>query len=373
MKNKIIFISSSAMPLEVFLLDQIKLLSKKYEIILITNYNNYNKKIFNDFNIISIPISRNINLLNDFISLIKVIFFFIKFKPKLIISITPKGGLISSTANYFIKIKHLHFITGQNWINKNGFLRFFYKSIDKFTFSNASSLLLDSSSQIKFLKSEKFKIDKMKLINSGSICGVRTDIFLPNKTFKYSERKKLEINKNTIIILYAGRIHYEKGIYELYNVCKKIFNEGFKISLFLVGAIEDKNFFKIIEQNKSFISYFEHNAFPQKFMQISDIFCIPSYREGFGLSVIEASACELPILGTNINGLKDSILDNHTGILFKPYNEIDFYNKLKKLIMNEGLRYQLGKSGRKRVLSNFNKKDVLNFIDMHIHKIINSS
>ena len=52
----------------------------------------------------------------------------------LIISITPKCGLISSTANYFIKIKHLHFITGQNWINKNGFSRFFYKSIDKENF-----------------------------------------------------------------------------------------------------------------------------------------------------------------------------------------------------------------------------------------------
>ena len=371
MKNKVVFISSSIMPLDIFLYDQIKLLSKKYKIYLITNSHNYNKKKFTGINVITIPFSRYINIFTDLISLIKVFLLFLNLKPLLVISITPKGGFITAMANYFIKIKHLHFITGQNWINQIGLKRFFLKSFDKFTFSHSTSMLVDSKSQIKFLKAENFKINKIELINSGSICGVNTNTFSPNNTFKNTKRKMLEINNNHIIILYVGRIHRDKGIYELYDVCKKLSNENFKIKLFLVGSMEDKNFSKIVNKNKSFIYYYKHNVYPQKFMQIADIFCIPSYREGFGLSVIEASSCELPILGTNIYGLKDSIANNYSGILFKSGDSIDFYNKLKKLILDKDLRLELGKNGRKRAISDFNKKDVLKFIDLHIRKLIN--
>jgi len=371
MKNNILFISSSMMPLELFLFNQIKLLSNQYDVYLITNNKHYNSSQFTNSNIIPIPISRNINIFYDFLSLLKLFYIFLKFKPKLIISITPKGGLISAMANYVIKCKHLHFITGQNWINKKGIIRFFYKFFDKFTFHNSTSMLVDSKSQIKFLKSQNFKTNKMKLINLGSICGVSPDIFHPNKTFKNNERKKLKIKKTNIVILYLGRIHKDKGIFELYNVTKKLFNEGFDIMLFLVGNIEDKNLHKIITRNKEFISHYEHNSNPQKFMQISDIFCIPSFREGFGLSVIEASSCELPILGTNIYGLKDSIANNYTGILFKLGDRSDFYNKLKKLIIDKDLRRELGKNGRKRAISDFNKKDVVKFIDLHIRNLIN--
>jgi len=80
----------------------------------------------------------------------------------------------------------------------------------------------------------------------------------------------------------------------------------------------------------------------------------------------------LPILGTNISGLKDSIVNNYTGILFRLGDSNDLYHKLKKLIMDKNLRLQLGKNGRKRVISDFNQKDVVKFIDLHIQKIINS-
>ena len=50
-------------------------------------------------------------------------------------------------------------------------------------------------------------------------------------------------------------------------------------------------------------------------MKIADIFCLPSFREGFGLSVIEASSTELPVIGSNIIGLEESIVNKETGLL----------------------------------------------------------
>ena len=55
----------------------------------------------------------------------------------------------------------------------------------------------------------------------------------------------------------------------------------------------------------------------EPFLQTSDIFCLPSEREGFGLSVIEASACELPVVCSDIYGLRDTLVHNVTGYKFK--------------------------------------------------------
>ena len=55
-------------------------------------------------------------------------------------------------------------------------------------------------------------------------------------------------------------------------------------------------------------------------MQAADIFCLPSYREGFGSSIIEAAACGLPAIASRIYGLTDAVKEGETGLLVNPGN-----------------------------------------------------
>jgi glycosyltransferase involved in cell wall biosynthesis len=85
------------------------------------------------------------------------------------------------------------------------------------------------------------------------------------------------------------------------------------------------------------------------YLNMMDIFVALSLRESFGVAVIEASACELPVVVTNIGGLKEVVEDNVTGLLVPPENAEETVVALEKLIFNPELRKELGRNGRNRV------------------------
>ena len=88
-------------------------------------------------------------------------------------------------------------------------------------------------------------------------------------------------------------------------------------------------------------------------MAAADIFCLPSRREGFGMVALEAAACELPSIGTNIYGLQDAIVHQKTGLLIPSGDIATLITALKTLIRDPALRSRFGRFGRNRVRSDF--------------------
>ena len=87
-----------------------------------------------------------------------------------------------------------------------------------------------------------------------------------------------------------------------------------------------------------------------------DIVVLPSYREGFGNVLIEASAMKKPVIATDIVGCKDAVKPNETGLLVEPRNSLALKNALNKLLSDDHLREKLGQHGRKWVESEFDRK-----------------
>ena len=108
-----------------------------------------------------------------------------------------------------------------------------------------------------------------------------------------------------------------------------------------------------------------------KFMSAADVFCLPSEREGFGMSVIEASSCNLPVVISNISGLIDTAINNNTGLFFDAKIKNDLYRKLYKLIKDKNLRKQLGSNGRIFVTDKFDHNKVITFLENYILEKIN--
>lgn len=355
-----------------FFINHIRFLSKKYHISFATSENKKiiiinNKKFKNYY----IQVKRNFDILN----LTKNIYILLKILKKnryqFIISLHPKIGLISAITSFFYSIIRIHIFTGQIWsIKRNN--NFIFKIIDKIIFNNCDFLLADSSNQIKFLLKNGFIKKKITLLNNGSIRGVgKSKLISKNKILSIKQKYNIPISSK--IILYSGRINFDKGIDTLiksFVILQK--NNYKKIYLLIIGddEIDINSYLSSYSSsilNKIVILPYTNRI--SQFYSISDIFCLPSLREGFGMSVIEASFHSLPVVVSDIYGLSDSYLNNHTGLNFKVSNEIDLSKQLLRLLDNANLGRVMGANGKKFVKNRFSEDDISKFLLNYIERL----
>ena len=370
MKKKICFAASVPTSINVFWRNQIILCKSLFNVTIASSPKN--KTHLRDLKVHykNLKIDRNPSIFLDFILLI-IFYRYLKKKNFYILHTqTPKVGFIFQLAGWAAKIPfRIHTFTGQVWANKRGLSRILLKFFDKIIFYLSTHIIIDSHSQKKFLISENI-INKKKSIvfGYGSISGVNIDKF--NTRLKVENlRRKYGIPKNDLIILYIGRLNPDKGIMDLikaFNILKKShknlsmvfvgFEDGIKISDIKekISKKFQKNFF-----------YFKYSLNPNHFMRLSDILCIPSYREGFGQVVIEAAGCGTPSVVSNIYGLKDAIINNKTGLFFKTKNINNLTKKLNKLIVDKNLRHKMSYEAEKRVKNYFTSRiidsELINF------------
>ena len=92
---------------------------------------------------------------------------------------------------------------------------------------------------------------------------------------------------------------------------------------------------------------------PERFMAAADVFCLPSYREGFGTVIIEAAACGVPAIASRIYGVTDAVIDGVTGILHAPGDTTALAAGMARLAAERQSRRALGEAARKRALADF--------------------
>jgi glycosyltransferase involved in cell wall biosynthesis len=109
---------------------------------------------------------------------------------------------------------------------------------------------------------------------------------------------------------------------------------------------------------------------PVPYFAAMDIFCLPTYREGFGEVNLEAQAMKLPAVSTNIVGPRESIADGQTGFLVEPRNSEALIQPLRTLILDAALRRQMGDKARQRVEQMFDQNDMIEAVVRHRHKLI---
>lgn len=168
----------------------------------------------------------------------------------------------------------------------------------------------------------------------------------------------MHIPDHAIVICYIGRLTVDKGVLELVRAFASLTDESINLWLLIVGPDEESLVTEIdaISNNvRHRLSYVGFSSEPECYMAASDIFCLPSHREGFGSSVIEAAACGLPTITTRIYGLADSVSDNVTGVTFAAGDHLELAACILRLAVDGALRAQMAISGRRRVEQYFSQ------------------
>ena len=361
-----------------FLYDHFVELVKEYDIHLLANFDNYDISKFKELNITchNIPIQRNINIWNDLKALFAIRKIYKKEKFDSVHSVTPKAGLLNALAGKLARIPHrIHIYTGQVWATRKGFMRSLLKFIDKIPAFLNTELLVDGMSQRKFLIDEGvLKENNSFVLANGSICGVRLERFNISQEIRKTEREKFGFNDDDVVFIFLGRLNHDKGIGELYEAFDKFVVENPKAKLLLYGTDEEgyeekvKNYPNIIRDKNFFYPGLTRTPFNA--LQAGDVFVLPTWREGFGSSVIEAQALALPVITSDAYGVVDASVSGETGMRCKVNDPEGLRQCMKYYYDNPEIRRQHGFNGRKRVEEKFDNNVVTKAWVEFYHKML---
>jgi len=376
--KKICIVATVPFALIVFMKPHIAMLAEQYDVTLVANGMEQDVALLvgERVRFIRVNISRKISLRSDLVVLLLLYKLFRKERFDVVHTITPKAGLLGMLAAYFAGIlPRIHTFTGQVWANKVGVARFGLKVFDKLVAMCATGLLVDSASQRQFLI-EQYVVDhnKISVLGNGSVCGVNTERFKPNSSARHQIRTNLGIPDNAIVYLFLGRLNKDKGILDLAHAFAGLASKVPQAHLLVVGPDEGGMDISLQLILAECLGQFHRIGFtnkPEDYMASADIFCLPSYREGFGSVLIEAAAVGVPAVASRIYGITDAVVDGETGILHQPKNIEEIKRALLTLTNDVSLREKMSKQAMTRANRFFSTDILVNEMRQYYQKLLN--
>jgi glycosyltransferase involved in cell wall biosynthesis len=260
-------------------------------------------------------------------------------------------------------------LTFKNILYQKLWVRLFLKKMDK--------LIAVGNETVKIAKEKGIAENKITFIPNG----VDTEKHLVS--IGYAELEKIvgQSIENKKILLTSGRLAKRKGVaWFIENVMPKLSAEFLYI---VAGDGPDKENLTLAVKNNNLekrvitLGYVPDSTRNILF-NTAHLFVQPNIKvsgdmEGFGISVIEAGACRLPVLAANIEGLKDAIKEERNGFLVESENADAFVEKINALFEQGNPREMFGQAVRDFVVENYNWEKIAKSYSIEIEKIINNN
>jgi glycosyltransferase involved in cell wall biosynthesis len=360
-KIKIAIVVTSADAVRYHLPNILKRLPHDFEVIVVGSEVSQFKSFYPAIKWVDIYIERKIAPFSDLKALLLLIYFFISNRPDIVHSIMPKSGLLTSIAGFFCRVPvRIHTFTGQVWAMKSGVLPIILRAADKIVVLLNNYCLTDSPSQSNFLFEHKISKSSQPLpvLLKGSLSGVELERFdLTNlKDSATHLRAELGISEEDFIYSYIARKTRDKGAEDILLAFSLISKKIENVRLLFVGPYEDVEIEKIRKARPDLFNNVidvDRVDNHEVYLAVTDVLCLPSYREGFGSIVIDAASMGIPTIGSSIPGLTDSIINHETGILFSLGNISELATQMEYLKNNTLIRRKMGSSAKARALEFF--------------------
>ncbi len=309
-----------------------------------------------------IKIAREMSPLQDIISLIKVLFAFWKIRPDVINVGTPKGALLGIVAGYIFKVNtRVYTVHGLRFETTHGLKKSILKSIEKcICFMAHTVVCVSPSLRDTMIKEGLAPSKKLHVINSGTCNGISDSVVFSDMKLRDALSEKLGIAKNDFVVGFAGRFVRDKGVTDLYEAFKRLKSSNERCKLLLVGHFESGDPLpnEVVKElnNDPDVIFPGFVESVSVYYSLMDVFVLPSYREGIGLTTLEASINGVPVVTTRVTGAVDSLVEGETGLLVTAGDTEGLFSTLSYLYSNPNERKKLGKNGSAWVLKNFDQE-----------------
>ena len=340
----------------------IKMRDKGYEMIAVASPGSELDAIRDNdgFKTIAVPMARHISFMSDVKSLIKMIGVFRREKPYMVHSMTPKAGLVCMIAGWLTRVPvRVHMFTGLVWPTSTGLKRKILMATDWLTCACATHVLPEGQGVLNDLKNGGITKKPLKVLGYGNVKGVDMEYFNPAR---FTEVKK---DEDKFTFMFVGRIVGDKGINELVEAFTKLNAKYTNTRLVLVGPYENNlDPVKKITQDRIDANPAIIIAGPKfgddllvEYMK-TDCHVLPSYREGFPNTPMEAGALGVPNIVTDINGAREIVVDGENGLVVPSQTVEPLYEAMERMLTDEELREKFKKNARPMIESRFEKNFV---------------
>jgi glycosyltransferase involved in cell wall biosynthesis len=343
MKKKLIRITTIPISLKTLLKGQLKYMSQYYEILAISSDGDCFETMTQEQEIrgVRINMTRKISPLSDFVALIRLIFLFIRERPFIVHTHTPKAGTLGQIAAWIARVPHrLHTVAGLPLLETKGCKRLLLTFVEKITYGCATRIFPNSFGLKEIILLNKYAPKrKLEVLCNGSSNGIDTFFFSMNQIGDQGNQIKtrLNIRPSDFTFCFVGRMVKDKGINELVRAFVSLNKKYPDTRLLLVGPFEKEldplshEVENIIFTHEK-ISYMGYQEDVRPYFAASNALVFPSYREGFPNVVMQAGAMGLPSIVTDINGCNEIIIEGKNGIIIPPKNEIALCNAMNYFI-----------------------------------------
>jgi glycosyltransferase involved in cell wall biosynthesis len=258
------------------------------------------------------------------------------------------NGLGALFLKYFYNIPYITTIHGEEvYLSR----RYHTTPILKLLINNSSKTLTNSSATLRASINDGLKKEKFETIPFG----------VDTTFFKTINVKK---NKDIFHILSIGYLIERKGFEYLIKAVKEVLTKHNNVKLTIVGSgpLEKQLKKQITDFKLDKNIQIMGNVSDEKLLEIynsSDLFVLPSIvdsdgnTEGLGVVLLEAMACKLPVIGSNIGGITDIIQDKETGLLVPPKDILKLSLAINIIIENRSLSKKIAIQGYNNVKNNF--------------------
>ena len=294
---------------------------------------------------------RSINPLFDFFGIIEICKLIKKEKPDILFLNSSKAGMLGGLVGRILRMPNIIYRIG-GWTFNDPWPKWkkkMYILIEKYT-AKLKDVIINNA------KSDTEQAIKLGIKPERRIVTISNGVDVNGLGFLLREeaREKLKIESSNFVVGTIANFYPPKGLEYLIEAANLLKNKDIKFIIIgegeergkLENLIKKYNLGKIVILTGAILD-------ASKYLKAFDIFVLPSVKEGFPWTILEAMSGEIPVIATKVGAVPDIIENNENGFLLEPRDFKSIANSIEKLLGDENLRKKMTQAGEKTVIDKF--------------------
>jgi len=288
-------------------------------------------------------------------------------RPSIVHTHTPIAAFLGQVAAWMARVPNrVTTVHGLYFVNvANRVLRLLFRTLEIAACRIAHRVICVTDEDTQYLvRQQGMRRSKLVTLHVGVDLGAHC-LHSTGDAQRRLVRQKLDIPQDAVVFGIVARMVREKGFEELFQAFAQLCQSHRNIYLVHVGPVDDCKADAITPEDAKRHGCFDRCRFagirhdvPQ-LLAAMDVFCLPSHREGYPVSIMEAAAMGLPCITTDIRGCREAVLDGKTGLVIPVRNVRALAAAMERLLLSSTLRVMMSQNAVRRAHEEFDRRLVV--------------